>query len=126
MLPIRPRNLKTVGILGTRTVTESGLYGGITFARIVTPRGTALDQVHEAYVSMATAGHVTETQRDIFLSTGEYLCEACGAEGLYLAVRIRFSPSPDRSAAFSWSTVPWLISRHCFGGPLRALTSIID
>jgi len=81
---IRARNLKTVGILGTCTVTESGLYGGITSARIVTPRGTALDQVHEAYVSMATAGHVTETQRDIFLSTGEYLCEACGAQGIIL------------------------------------------
>ena len=36
---IRERRLGTIGILGTRNVMESGLYGGITSARIVTPRG---------------------------------------------------------------------------------------
>ena len=81
---IRQRDLKTVGIIGTHTVMESGLYGGITSARIVTPEGAALDQVHEAYVSMATAGHVTETQRGVFFSIGQSLCQARGAEGIVL------------------------------------------
>jgi aspartate racemase len=81
---IGQRNLKTVGIIGTRNVMESGLYGGITSARIVTPDRTALDQVHDAYVSMATAGHITEAQRSVFLSIGRYLCQARGAEGIVL------------------------------------------
>ena len=81
---IRQRNLKTVGIIGTRNVMESGLYGGITAARIVTPEGAALDQIHDAYISMATAGHVTETQRSAFFSIGQYLCQTRGAEGIVL------------------------------------------
>jgi aspartate racemase len=81
---IRQRNLKTVGIIGTRNVMESGLYGGITSARIVAPDHTALDQVHDAYVSMAAAGHVTEGQRDVFHSIGRHLCEARGAEAIVL------------------------------------------
>jgi aspartate racemase len=81
---IGQRNLKTVGIIGTRNVMESRLYGGITSARIVTPDCTALDQVHDAYVSMASAGHITEAQRDVFHSIGRYLCQARGAEGIVL------------------------------------------
>jgi aspartate racemase len=81
---IRQRNLRTVGIIGTRSVMESGLYGGITSARTVTSEGAALDQVHDAYVSMATAGHVTETQRGVFFSIGHSLCQARGAEAIVL------------------------------------------
>ena len=81
---IRQRNLKSVGIIGTRNVMESGLYGGITAARIVTPDHPALDQVHEAYISMATAGHVTGAQRDVFHSIGRHLCRVRGAEAIVL------------------------------------------
>jgi aspartate racemase len=81
---IRQGNLKTVGIIGTRNVMESGLYGGITSARIVVPDQPALDQVHDAYVSMATAGHITEAQRGVFHSIGRHLCQARGAEAIVL------------------------------------------
>ena len=81
---IRQRGLKSIVVIGTRTVMESGLYGGITSARIVAPQGAALDQVHDAYVSMAAAGRVTETQRDIFFSIGPSLCRAHDAEGIVL------------------------------------------
>jgi len=53
---IRRRNLKTVGILGTRMVMETRLYGAISSAAIVVPEGEALDEVHKNYVEMATAG----------------------------------------------------------------------
>ena len=33
---------------------------------------------------MATAGHVTETQRGVFFSIGQSLCQARGAEGIVL------------------------------------------
>ena len=36
---IRRRGLKTVGILGTRMVMKTGLYGGISSAQVVVPEG---------------------------------------------------------------------------------------
>jgi aspartate racemase len=33
---------------------------------------------------MATAGHITEAQRGVFLSIGRYLCQARGAEAIVL------------------------------------------
>jgi aspartate racemase len=78
------RNLKTIGILGTRTVMESRLYGGISSAKIVLPEGEALDQVHKSYVEMAIAGRVTDAQRHVFFSAGHQLCRAQGAEAVML------------------------------------------
>jgi aspartate racemase len=41
---IRHRNLKTIGILGTRTVMETRLYGGISSAVIVLPGTSGMCQ----------------------------------------------------------------------------------
>lgn len=81
---IRLRNLRTIGIIGTRNVMQTGLYGGITAARIVRPDGDALDQVHTAYVMMAGDGRVTEEQRHVFFTIGRRLCETQGAECVLL------------------------------------------
>jgi aspartate racemase len=81
---IRSRKLGTVGIIGTRVVMETGLYGGITAARIVRPDGEALDRVHTAYITMATAGHVTDAQRQVFFTAGKQLCQEAGAETVVL------------------------------------------
>jgi aspartate racemase len=81
---IRRRGLKTVGMIGTRTVMESGLYGGISSAAIVLPEGDALEQVHKAYVEMAIAGRVTDAQRRTFFSIGQQLCRVQGAEAVLL------------------------------------------
>jgi aspartate racemase len=78
------RNVKTVGILGTRTVMESRLYGGIRSAKIVLPEGEALEQVHKSYVEMAIAGRVTDAQRQVFFSAGQQLCRTRGAEAILL------------------------------------------
>jgi aspartate racemase len=82
---IRQRNLSAVGIIGTRLVMETGLYGGITGARIVRPEGEALNEVHNAYIAMAMAGHVTDAQRRVFFSVGRHLCEEQGAEAVILS-----------------------------------------
>jgi aspartate racemase len=81
---IRQRNLATIGIIGTRNVMASGLYGGITAARIVRPEGEAFDQVHTAYITMAGEGRVTDAQRRVFFSVGQHLCQAQGAEAIVL------------------------------------------
>jgi aspartate racemase len=78
------RKLATVGIIGTRTVMETGLYGGLGSVRIVRPEVEALDQVHDAYVTMAGVGRVTEAQRRVFFSIGQQLCRARGAEAIIL------------------------------------------
>jgi aspartate racemase len=81
---IRRRGLKTVGILGTRMVMETGLYGGISSAQVVVPEGEALDQVHQSYIAMAIAGRVTDAQRRTFFSIGERLHRVHGAEAVLL------------------------------------------
>src|SRR5262245_51126222 len=53
---IEQRGLKRVGILGTRTVMETRFYGGVAGAEIVPPSGQYLDDVHQAYVAMASSG----------------------------------------------------------------------
>jgi aspartate racemase len=81
---IRQRNLKTIGIIGTRNVMASGLYGGIKSARIVVPEGGALDEVHTAYITMAGVGRVTDEQRQVFFSAGRRLCQDQGADAVML------------------------------------------
>jgi aspartate racemase len=81
---IKQGNLKTIGILGTRAVMESGLYGGISSAAIVLPEGEALEQVHKSYIEMAIAGRVTDAQRRTFFSIGQQLCRVQGADAVML------------------------------------------
>lgn len=81
---IRERKLKRVGILGTRTVMESRLYGAIASAEFVLPEGEDLEAVHTSYVEMARTGQVTEAQRQTFFRVGRHLCRAEGAEAVML------------------------------------------
>jgi len=76
--------LRKIGIIGTRTVMESRLYGGVSSAEIVAPEGEAMEQVHSAYVEMATAGKVTDAQRRTFFAVGRHLCRERGAEAIML------------------------------------------
>jgi aspartate racemase len=81
---INRRNLKTVEILGTRTVMESRLYGGISSAEIVLPEDDSLEQVHKSYIEMAMAGRATDAQRSILFAVGRRLCSSQGAEAVIL------------------------------------------
>ena len=81
---VRKRDLKRVGILGTRTVMETRFYGGIDSARVVVPAGNALTEVHDAYVSMAAAGEVNAAQRAVFDSACEALVEQAGVDAILL------------------------------------------
>ena len=78
---VAARSLQRIGILGTRTVMASGLYGGIATAQVIAPAD--LDGVHDAYAAMATAGLVTAAQRQIFESAARQLM-AQGAEAILL------------------------------------------
>lgn len=76
--------LKKVGIIGTRAVMESGLYGGISSAEVIAPDGETMEQVHAAYVAMAMVGRVTDPQRRTFLAVGRHLCRERDAQAIML------------------------------------------
>lgn len=57
---IAQRAFERIGILGTRTVMETRLYGSVSRVEVVPPSGQDLEDVHEAYVAMAASGIVTE------------------------------------------------------------------
>jgi len=80
---IKKSGLKRIGVLGTRTVMESRLYGGVSSAELLAPEGEGLDQVHAAYSGMATVGHVTDQQREVFFKHGRLLRQR-GAEAIML------------------------------------------
>ena len=83
-LEVGRRGLNKVGLLGTRVVMESGFYGVLEGVEVVAPAAALLD-VHEAYVSMASAGRVTPAQREIFLKAGAALTSQQGCEAIMLA-----------------------------------------
>ena len=76
--------LGRIGILGTRTVMQSRFYGGIPTVDIITPSPDQLDEVHAAYVAMATAGTVNADQRRVFENAARALREEGGAQAILL------------------------------------------
>lgn len=78
------RRLQRVGLLGTRTVMETRIYGAIPSLDVVLPQGDDLDATHAAYVAMAHAGRATDQQRELFFSVGDGLIKDHGAEAIVL------------------------------------------
>jgi aspartate racemase len=81
---ITARGLRRIGVLGTRTVMETRLYGSISNAEIVPPAGKMLDDVHQAYAAMATAGAVTAAQRAVFDTAARQLLNNDKVEAIML------------------------------------------
>ncbi len=81
---IARRKLRTVGILGTRMVMETRLYGAIGSAAVVVPEGDAFADVAQSYSEMAIVGRATEAQRRVFFAAGDRLVRERGAEAVLL------------------------------------------
>jgi aspartate racemase len=81
---IEAKGFKRLGILGTRTVMESRLYGAIPNVTVIPPKGPDLDEVHEAYVTMAASGVVTPDQRASFIRAGQTMGQDYGAQAIIL------------------------------------------
>ena len=80
---IKKSGLKTIGVLGTRLVMETKLYGSISSAELIAPEGNRFGEVGDAYSAMAGIGKVTDAQREIFFTAGGELM-ARGAEAIML------------------------------------------
>jgi aspartate racemase len=81
---IDTRGLKRIGILGTRTVMETRFYGRLANAEVIPPSEPDLDDVHQAYISMAASGLITEKQRSVFYEASHRLLEKDGVEAIML------------------------------------------
>ena len=80
---IKKSGLRKIGVLGTRTVMETKLYGGVSSAELIAPEGEMFGSVGDTYSAMATIGKVTDAQREVFFKAGHALIER-GAEAVML------------------------------------------
>jgi aspartate racemase len=81
---IEERAFKRIGILGTRTVMETRLYGGVSGVEVVPPGGQDLEDVHQAYIAMAASGSVTQLHRAVFAAVCRKLLDESGVEAIML------------------------------------------
>jgi len=65
-------------------VLETRFYGVLDDVEVIPPVNELLE-VHEAYVSMATAGVATPEHREVFLRAGNVLTSTRGCESAMLA-----------------------------------------
>ena len=81
---LKQEGIQRVGVLGTRVVMQSGLYGALSELDPVAPIGRDLAQVNDDYVAVAIAGAATPAQCERLLATGERLVRDQGAEVVLL------------------------------------------
>lgn len=94
------RGLRRVGLIGSRVVMASRVYGALSGLEVVVPPGESFEATHDAYIAMATAGQVTEQQRALFFAVGAELCRAQGAEAVVLAGTDLFLAFEDHDCGF--------------------------
>lgn len=105
MLDSVPRRLaelghRRVGILGTNTVMETGMYGRLDAFEVVPPPPARLQEVHDAYLAVAIPGKCTPDQRALFFEMGRGMVADHGAEVVLLAGTDLFLAFDDHECGF--------------------------
>jgi aspartate racemase len=77
------QGVSKVGVLGTRAVMESGLYG-VSSTDVIAPPADVRPAVHQHYTDIARAGAATEEQRQFFEAEALKLYSRAGAEMIVL------------------------------------------
>jgi aspartate racemase len=83
-LEVTRRGVRRIGLLGTRLVMETRFYGVLDDVEVIPPMDH-LNEVHEAYVSMAAAGVAAPEHREVFIRVGHDLTSTHGCESIMLA-----------------------------------------
>ncbi len=78
------QGLRRVGLLGTRVVMATKLYGQLSQTDAVAIEDE-LDELGQRYIDMALAGAATDADRDYFLDAGQRLICDHGADAVVLA-----------------------------------------
>ena len=76
------RGVGTIGLLGTRQVMGSSLYGQLVLTGSRAP--SDIERVHEAYIATAISGVCTDDSRALFFAEGQKLIDM-GARAVLLA-----------------------------------------
>ncbi len=90
---LKVKGMSRVGILGTSPVMSSGVYGKLAPIEVLSPEGTGLQVVHDAYVTLAGTGRSTPALEQVFFSAGQAMMDR-GAEAILLG-------GTDLEASFS-------------------------
>ncbi|MBT2186663.1 aspartate/glutamate racemase family protein [Sphingobium nicotianae] len=89
------RGYGTVGVMGTRAVMNSGIYG-VQAARVIVPEGDDLEAVHANYLGIAVAAAATPEQIAFFHAQGRKLIDR-GADVVILGgtdLSVAFADNP--------------------------------
>lgn len=78
------KGIRRVGLLGTRVVMRTRLYGQLRATQAVAPDDD-IDAVGQAYQDMAVAGACTPVARTFFIEAGRRMVAEQGAEAIVLA-----------------------------------------
>ena len=81
---LKRQGMRRVGVLGTRVVMQTCLYGALSELEPIAPVGDDLTQVNEDYIAMAIAGTASPAQRERLLGAGHSLVHNQGAEVVLL------------------------------------------
>ena len=73
--------IRTIGLLGARQVTGSGLFGQLVQTQTISP--DRLDAVHSNYLETALTAKCTEDQRRLFFTEGQKMIDR-GADAVLL------------------------------------------
>lgn len=93
------QGLARVGLLGTRVVMRTGLYGQLERTGAIAPDD--IDAVGQTYTDMAVAGRCTDAQRAFFFDAAQHLTDK-GAEAIVLA-------GTDLNLAFDGRETPYRV-----------------
>jgi aspartate racemase len=80
----REMDVKRIGLLGSKPVMRSRLYGGMSI-EVVAPPPEEIDAVHATYIEMMIALQATDAHKRFFHTAGQKLHEEQGAEIVVLA-----------------------------------------
>lgn len=114
-LEVKRRGLKRIGLLGTRVVMETRFYGVLDDVEVIAP--VNLLEVHEAYVSMASAGIATPGHREVFMRAGIALTSTQGCESIMLA-------GTDLALVFAKGVDPGFVTLDCAEAHAAAIASL--
>lgn len=115
-LEVRRRGFRRVGLLGTRMVMETRFYGVLDDVEVIAPTNDLLE-VHEAYVSMASAGVATYAHREVFMRAGNALTSTHGCESIMLA-------GTDLALVFQKGVDPGFDTLDCAEAHAAAIASL--
>jgi aspartate racemase len=80
----REMGVKRIGLLGSKPVMQSRLYGGMS-VEVVAPPPEEIDVVHATYMAMMIALQATDAHKRFFHTAGQKLREEQGADVIVLA-----------------------------------------